>query len=233
VPAVLGVIGSILGRARPATTVLLVVLVLAAVVAPVDQARIHELPSLDKNIGFGLPFAALGTGYALSTVRAWLSRRRPRGELTAIVAIVALVLITLVAGRVQKVQFRGPGITVAQQIVTTLRHDYAGGTFILADGAARMEQYYLPAIPPERWIATFAPTRQQGARIASQICSGDISVVILRRSGQAYDHPYDRTIVRLLGSSRRYRLATVAGQGQFSTQVWTLRRPGPLPGGCL
>lgn len=229
-PAIAGVVVSIATRMPLTRTLFLSLLVLAAIIAPVEQARIHQLPSLDKNLGFGLAFAAVGAGYALST---GVTQRRSWGRLGSTMMVIALTLILLVAGRLQKVQFRGPGITVADQVVTAIRRDYSPGTFIVSDGAARMEQYYLPAIPLARWIATFAPTPAQSARIANLICSRHVSVVVLRKKGNAFARPYDLTIIRMLHRGRRhYRLVTAATQGAFSTQVWTLGRPALRTGDC-
>jgi len=232
VPAFLGIIIALVRRESPARTLLLVLLMLGALFAAADQARIHQLSSLDKNLGFGLPFAALGAGYALSVGWLVVAQRWRWGGIAAMAACVALLLGTVIAGRLQSVQFRGPGVATADEVVTAVRTDYVPGTYVLSDGAARMEQYYLPSIGSRWWVGTFAPTPQQNARIAGLVCSGQVSVVVLRKSGSAYDHPYDLTILRMLAHAERYRLGTVASQGNYSTQVWKLADPGRTrPGG--
>ena len=60
-----GVLLSIVLRARFCVTALLLLLVLGAFIAPLDQAHLGQLGSLDKNMGFGLPFAAIAAGYAM------------------------------------------------------------------------------------------------------------------------------------------------------------------------
>jgi hypothetical protein len=219
-PALLGVAVSIATKRPLAVTFFLGLLVLAGLLAPIDQARIHQLTSLDKNIGYGLPFAALGAGYALSAGRAWLARRTARGRQVATAAIVVLVAAVPVSGSLEKVQFDGPEIAVISKVVTAIGRSYRTGTFVLSDGAARVEQYYLPAIPPHSWIATFRPTPEQRLRIADQIRCGQVSVVVLSKAGHTYGHPYDLTIIQLMGRSDRYRLATVASQGASSIDVW-------------
>jgi hypothetical protein len=231
VPAVLGVAVSVLRHRPRALTLFLCLLVLAGLLAPIEQARIHQLPSLDKNLAFGLPFAALGAGYALGEGRAWLARGWRWGPRAATIAAAALVLAVLVSGRLEGIQFRGPGIAVAAQVVNAIRHSYRYGTYVVSDGAARMEQYYLPAIPRASWIGTFSPNAEQETRIADQIRCGLVSVVVLRRSGDSYNHPYDLKILRLLTSSARYRLATVASQGAYRTDVWQMQSSGPGSGG--
>jgi hypothetical protein len=86
-----------------------------------------------------------------------------------------------------------------------------------------MEQYYLPAIPPAAWVRTYTRSAGQRLLLADQIRSCLISVAVFRRGGAS--HPYDPTVMRWLRQAGRYRLATVAASGAYSTAVWTLQ-PG-------
>jgi 4-amino-4-deoxy-L-arabinose transferase-like glycosyltransferase len=227
----LGVIVSVLRRRPPALTLFLCLLVLAALLAPIDQARIHQLPSLDKNIGFGLPFAALGAGYALGEGRSWLGRRRTWGKLAAAITAAVVLLAVLVSGRLEGVQFRGPGIAEARKIVAAIRHGYRPGTYVISDGGARMEQYYLPDIPPGRWLGMFASNAAQRQRIARDIKCGQVSVVVLRKSAGRFDHPYDRTVARMLAGRARKK-PTVVTQGKYSTDVYATHGPARRLGSC-
>jgi len=231
-PALLGVAVSIVTKRPLAVTLLLGLLVLAGLLAPIDQARIHQLTSLDKNIGYGLPFAALGAGYALSAGRAWLARRKAWAQQVAITAIVVLVAAVLVSGNLEQVQFRGPEIAVTSKVVTAIGRSYHSGTFVLSDGAARVERYYLPGIPPPSWIGIFRPTSQQRLWIADQIRCGLVSVVVLSKAGHTYDHPYDQTIIQLMDRSVRYGLTTVARQGGSSIDVWKMEHAPRGARGC-
>src|SRR5262249_31271113 len=139
-PAVAGVLVSFLTRRPPTMTLFLALLVLAAVLAPVEQARIHQIGSLDKNMGYGLPFAAIAAGYTLSAGWDLLAGRGSRGELAATAAVAIVVLAVLLSGRFAKVQFRGQGMASAIQVVTAIRHNYRPGTLILSDDASRVEQ---------------------------------------------------------------------------------------------
>jgi Dolichyl-phosphate-mannose-protein mannosyltransferase len=224
-PAILGTFIALARREPLPRTLLLGLFAMAGVLAAVDQARIHQLSSLDKNLGFGLPFAALGAGYAVSAGRRWAAQRFRWGNKAAVVACVALVLATLIAGRLQKVQFRGQGIRTAGEVVAAVRKDYVPGTYIVSDGAARMEQYYLPSIGSRWWVGTFTPTPRQNAAITGLICSGQVSVVVLRKNPAGYDHRYDLKIIAMLARSGLFRPATVTSQGSYSTQVWKLTDP--------
>jgi 4-amino-4-deoxy-L-arabinose transferase-like glycosyltransferase len=232
VPALLGVAVSIVTKRPLAVTLFLGLLVLAGLLAPIDQARIHQLTSLDKNIGYGLPFVALGAGYALSAGRAWLAQRKAWGRQVATTAIVVLVAVVLVSGSLEKVQFRGPEIAFISKVVMAIGQSYRSGTFVLSDGASRVEQYYLPAIPPHSWIGTFKPTSEQKLRIEHQFRCGLVSVVVISKAGHTYGHPYDLTIIQLMDRSDRYRLTTVASQGASSIDVWKMERAPHAARGC-
>jgi 4-amino-4-deoxy-L-arabinose transferase-like glycosyltransferase len=226
IPAVLGVVVSVVRRNPPQVTVLLALLVLGALIAPLDQVHLRQLGSLDKNMSFGLPFAAIAAGYAISTVTEWAGERFPAGRFAASISGACLVLLALIVGRLQPVQFRGPSSAVAAKLVSAVGKSYQRGTYILSDGAARMEQYYLPQIPADMWIGIFDPSAAQRARIQAQICAGRVSLVILKMDRGSYDHAYDYQVRKLIGRIRRYKLDVTAGGGHYTTQVWQLGPDG-------
>jgi 4-amino-4-deoxy-L-arabinose transferase-like glycosyltransferase len=231
-PAMAGVAVSLLNRRPPTMTMFLGLLVLAAVLAPIEQARIHQLGSLDKNMAYGLPYAAIAAGYALGAGWNWLAHRGSLSELAATAGVAIVVLAVLLSGRFAKVQFRGQGIASASQVVTAIRDSYRPGTLILSDGASRVEQYYLPAIPPSAWMRAYTHTAQQKTRIADQIRSCLVSVVVLRMNGRGHDQPYDPAIVRLLDQTDSYQLAAVAAYGGYRTAVWKMSSDQLSPRGC-
>lgn len=222
-PAMAAVMVSIITRRPPAMSVFLGLLVLASVLAPIEQARIHQVASMDKNMAFGLPFAALGAGYALSAGSRWLAQRHARGGVIGAAAVIVVVLAVMLSGRYAKIQFRGQGIAVVTQLVTAIRQSYRPGTLVLSNGTSRVEQYYLPAVPPSAWVRAYAHTAQQRTRLADQIRSCLVSVVMLRMSGRTYDQPYDPAVVKLLDRANSYQLATLATYGSFRTAVWQLK----------
>ena len=132
--AAAAVIISIVTREPIPVTGILLLFVLGGILAPVNQARIHELTSLDKNMGFGLIFPPLAAGYAVQTAikhgHAWI----PAGRLACVVSASAAILLLLVLGRLQHVQFRGPSIQLADQIVSAIKRGYRPDTYIIATG---------------------------------------------------------------------------------------------------
>lgn len=221
VTAGVGVVLSV--RAAPLwVTLLLALFLVAGLIAPLNQARIHELTSLDKNMGFGLVFPVLAAGYALEAAVNRLSPRFAGGMLTCGVTAAVLVLLALVAGRQQHVQFRGPSTLTANEVVTAIRHDYKQNTYIVTPGAGRTEQYYLPSIPSRLWLGVFAPNAATQARLRQRICAGQVSLVLMRLVHGKYDRPFDSTLRALIDQPGRYNLAENAGKGPYITQVWKL-----------
>ncbi len=108
--AIAGIWVSVVKKMPATATAFLCLLLAAALIAPIEQARLHQMASLDQNMSFGLPFAALGAGYALGGWRQWLGRRRYWGKIIATVAAVGTVITMLIVGRAERVQFRGPGV---------------------------------------------------------------------------------------------------------------------------
>lgn len=206
-------------------TGILLTLVLASMVAPLDQARIHELTSLDKNMGFGLIFSALAAGYAVGLLVDRLPARFPFGRIICCASGAALILLVIILGREQRIQFKGPGIQAAKTIVTTISHRYVHNTYIIASGDSRMEQYYLPQIPLSAWMGVFTPDGGARAKFQGRICAGRVSLVVMRLVHGSYDHPYDYQLRSLLAHTHKYELAVKAGRGPYITQVWRLRVP--------
>jgi 4-amino-4-deoxy-L-arabinose transferase-like glycosyltransferase len=216
--AIAGVWASVVKKMPASATLFLVLLVLAALVAPIEQARQHQLTSLDENMGFGLPFAALGAGYALGAWRQWLGRQRHWGKVIATTAAVVTVLMMLIVGRIEGVQFRGPGSENAHKIALAIANNYAPHTFVLVDGSPRTDQYNVPSVPPQSWLTSSDPSVQT----IFNICDGRVSVIVLHPSGQSDSNPADVQI-EVLAHSMGKRMA-IAGSGDHVTEVWALHQ---------
>jgi 4-amino-4-deoxy-L-arabinose transferase-like glycosyltransferase len=216
--AIAGVWVSMVKRMPATATAFLCLLVIGALIAPILQARVHQMSSLDQNMSFGLPFAGLGAGYALGGWRKWLGRRRYWGKVIATVAAVGTVITMLIVGRAERVQFRGPSVAVAQQVATAVKNNYQPGTMILVDGNDETDRYYLPSIPEDKWIATTSAATGPSPQMYARICTGQVSIVILRITGEQFDSPTDEVIAPLL--RRMFSRKTVAGKGDRKTMVY-------------
>lgn len=220
VPGVLSVAVSVVRRNPLPVTGLLVLFVAAALIVPVDQARIHQITSLDKNLGFGLPFAALAAGYAVSAGIEWLIQAHGLNPLAGYAGAFALVLLALVAGREQSVQFRGASAHAAAAIVTAISRGYRPGTYILSNNTMRMEQYYLPGIPAPSWTLLRGSPTAQLSRFRPRICGGLVSLVVLRVPSSLVGRQGNPASPLL--SASPLRLAITVSQGRYTTQVWRL-----------
>jgi 4-amino-4-deoxy-L-arabinose transferase-like glycosyltransferase len=216
--AIGGVWASVVKRMPVSATLFLVLLVLAALVAPIVQARQHQLTSLDENMGFGLPFAALGAGYALGAWRQWLGRQRHWGKVIATTAAVVTVIMMLIVGRIEGVQFSGPGSGNARKIALAIARNYTRGTFVLVDGSPRTDQYNVPSVPPQSWLTSSAPALQT----ISQISNCQVSVIVLRPTGQGASSSADVQITEL--AHHMFRRMAIAGSGDHATEVWALQQ---------
>jgi len=97
VAAAIAVIVHIIWDRQSLSRTLLCALLAAAVtLAPLDQARIHTLTSLQKHVDFGAWFAAIAVGYLLSRVLP-AARNRAVASLTLLAATAALSAVTMVS----------------------------------------------------------------------------------------------------------------------------------------
>ena len=217
--AIGGVWASVVKRMPATATTFLVLLVLAALIAPIEQARVHQLTSLDQNMGFGLPFAALGAGYALGAWRQWLGWQRHWGKVIATTAAVITVIMMLIVGRVERVQFRGPGTVAAQTIASAIARYHKPQTYVLVDGSPRADQYNVPSVPPGRWLSSSDPE----VETITHICDLKVSVIVLRTAGLSAADLADPQLTSLVRTMFTRKAFT--GSGDHVTEVFVLN-PG-------
>jgi hypothetical protein len=137
------------GRAR---TWLLAVLTSAALLGPLEQARLHTLASLNKHVGLGAWFAAIAAGYAVDRFIAAAPAGRSRA-LTAGACVVALVYpAALGASQSKTFASDWPNASSFIAIFRPLA-DHGSGHLLVED--ASIARYYLPAGRQwQRWSST-------------------------------------------------------------------------------
>ena len=214
--ALAGIWVSLVKRMPATATMFLILLVLGAVLVPLDQARLHQITSLDENMGFGLPFAALAAGYALGAWRQWLGRQRHWGKIVATVAAVTTVITMLLVGRVERVQFRGPGTVVASSVWPLVASHYIKKSLILDNGSATTAEYYT-RIPPEDWRTFFGTPSDITRQMVKQKC---FSVVML----DAARAPSYARLLHALQHADYERLKTTP---EVSKRIWIWSLPLP------
>ena len=210
--AIAGVWASVVKKMPAMATAFLILLVLAALIAPIEQARVHQMTSLDENMSYGLPFAALGAGYALGAWRQWLGRQRHWGQVVATTAAVVTVITMLIVGRVERVQFRGPGVELASSVSYIIGQNWVSGTFVLDDSSPTTDQFYLTIIPPESWIRLY---HSQIKRTKEMLKQGCFSIVMLEAKNSALDKP-----VRAVLPKDHFRPLPAVGTSIHRITIW-------------
>src|ERR1700722_15178142 len=123
-------------------TLLLAVLAGGALLAPLEQARIHTLISLDKHADFGAWFAAIAAGYAIDQAAVKLRPVALRAAATA--AAGGAIAAVAIAGLPQAQALRASWPS-ATGFINALRPIVARTHGPLLIEASPLGEYYLPA----------------------------------------------------------------------------------------
>jgi hypothetical protein len=162
--AVCGVIISWAGRQGGTRTWLLALLAAAALLGPLDQARLHTAASLNKHVGLGAWFAAIAAGYTADKLIA----AAPAGRMRALSswACVTALIFPVVLGVSQSWVFstNWPNATAYIAILRPLA-DNSTGRLLVEDPS--IAEYYLPAGRQwQRWSSTRNIVQPSGASTA-------------------------------------------------------------------
>ena len=225
--AVGGIIASWAGRQDRARTWLLVVVTLAAILGPLEQARLHTAASLDKHVGLGAWFAAIAAGYAVDRfIGAAHGERKTRNFVLAACVLALAFPVALGASQSWSFSTDWPN---ADSFVAILRplvsHD--NGRLLVEDPS--IPEYYLPAGSDwMRWSSTRnivlptgrstgGPSQAAGVvgpgnagTFAAYIAEGYFSLVALNyQDTTALDH----SITTALRRNRHYHIVQVVPYG--------------------
>ena len=225
-----GTVMMLLDRKPLPLRLLVVLLVGAALLVPIEQARIHTLTSLDKHVTFGAWFAAIAAGYAVDAVIS-RSRFKVLEWTTTAVALVLLVpAAQLGAAQARAIFGTWPNSTA---LVATLRQILPGTSGpILDDNTRAVAGYYLPQAGDEwyRWSNDTSLRLPDGKSLsapvsetldpsfyADRVRAGYFSVVILGFSAAA---TFDHQVLPALAANRHYHLLTSVPYGGHESEVW-------------
>lgn len=208
-----------------------IVLTGTALLAPIEQIRIHTETSLFKHIGFGLFFAAPLAGAGLARITGDHFRRAQVG--------IAVWGAALVLGMVQAGDLFHAWPS-SQLFVQDMSHYLRPAAHYLVE-VDEVPIYYLRRYPdaqPDQFTSTYYisyPTRQ------GRVLTGTAGYLAAIKAGYfqviAYNGQVtpalDLTIGRALRSSPRYRLAAAIPNGDDSVTyyVWVRRSPSHPPAG--
>jgi hypothetical protein len=150
--AVCGVVASGVRRERRARTWLLAVCTVAALLGPLDQARLDTVASLNKHVGLGAWFAAIAAGYAVDCFITAAHARRNQ-LLTCGACVVALAFpVSLGASQSEAFSTDWANSTAFVAILRPLV-DNSSGRLLVEDPT--IAEYYLPAGSQwQRWSST-------------------------------------------------------------------------------
>jgi len=150
--AVAGVIAAWVKRPGRAQTWLLAVVTIAAILGPLEQARLHTAASLNKHIGLGAWFAAIAAGYAVDRFITSASAGRTR-NLTCAACLLGLVFpLSLGIDQSHTFSTNWPN---SASFIAILRPLVASGNGRLLVEDPSIAEYYLPAGSQwERWSST-------------------------------------------------------------------------------
>jgi len=211
----------------------LIVLTLAAIVVPVEQARLHTLTSLDKHVALGAWFGAVAAGYAMAKVLTFLRSGpvRVAGQATAAAAVLVLAVI----GAEQATALYGWANVTA--FVSALRPlaEHSSGPMLIEDPAPA--RYYLGSqVPWQRWSSTASimmpigshhhiagvSTSGKAGPYLRLIASGYFSVVAL----DYHSGSLDWQLTAAMKYSHRYRLVSQVRYGKGRYVIWVARVQG-------
>jgi 4-amino-4-deoxy-L-arabinose transferase-like glycosyltransferase len=221
---VLAVLGALLAARRTAPEKLqLAVLVVAGLLVPAEQARLHTAVSLQKHVVFGAWFAAIAAGYAMAR----LSRVDP-GRGWAPVMALPIAASTLFGSMAQAASLFQvwPSSTGVVRDLRSAVHAHAGN-YLAED--YDVEAYYLRAdVPWQRWSSTYyfsyPGTLPGGPSYAAAISSHHFSLIILDFGDTA------ATDVQITADMRRAGgYYVLARAGRFT--IWASREHVPSGGG--
>jgi 4-amino-4-deoxy-L-arabinose transferase-like glycosyltransferase len=217
--AVLGAVLAVRGEARG--KLLPAILLVAALLAPAEQARLHTTVSLQKHVVFGAWFAAIAAGYAMARLS-----RVDHGRGWAAVMALPIAASTLFGsmGQASSLYRVWPN---SAAVVTAIREEIHShpGNYLAED--YDVEAYYLRAdVPWERWSSTYYfryPGALPGApSYQAAISSHYFSLVILCFGDTAAT---DRQITADMRHAGGYYV--LARAGRFT--IWASRKSGPAP----
>jgi 4-amino-4-deoxy-L-arabinose transferase-like glycosyltransferase len=212
---VLAILGAVLAfRSEARGKILPAVLAVAALAAPVEQARLHTTVSLEKHVVFGAWFAAIAAGFALARI----SRVDPGRGWAAVMALpIAASTLFGSMGQAAALDHVWPNSAAVVSVLRTAIRSHPG--HYLAEDYD-VEAYYLRAEAPwPRWSSTYYfsyPGARPGApSYAAAIDRHYFSLVILDFGDTAAT---DREITADMRRAGGYHV--VARAGRFTVWGW-------------
>jgi hypothetical protein len=207
----------------------------AALLVPLEQARIHSTTSLDKHVDFGAWFAAVAGGYAVDRILSFLRSESARALMAGALTII-LVPIAAVGATQARQFFAWPNATAFLRAFRPLAEHSSGPMLVETSSVA---EYYLPGISWQRWSSTFSITTPAGQSVAydthnitgngepsvyhQYISDNYFDLIALNYSAGGFS--LDGMITKWLRNDPEYRIAASVPYGSGYYTIW--RRISP------
>ena len=216
--AILGIIASALTREHFSQTCLIAVMTVSLLIVPVDQARLYQTASLDRNLSLGVSIGALAAGYGLCYASAFLEKHL-QGNLPTLRALWVLPIVIMMA---VGAGFHWQGISTREvQVSAYIKRIYVPGTFIAAlhGGAVNVLKLELPKVPRNAWVYTGEH------RFPALVARHQVSLVIL--DYWAKKPAAEAGMIGMLQRSPGWVLLREFGHGEHALQLWQYKYPHP------
>jgi 4-amino-4-deoxy-L-arabinose transferase-like glycosyltransferase len=226
----LGALLVLFDRRPLALRLLFVLLAGAALLVPLEQARIHTLTSLSKHVAFGAWFAAIAAGYAAEVVIRWARHRLLQGTAIAVCAVLLIPAMRLGETQAKGIFATWPNSTALMAKLRQLLPGTSGP--ILDDNNRAVAEYYLPKEGDEwyRWSTGSSLRLPDGkslnvpvgeiltpATYIDRIKEGYFSVVVLTFTSSVV---LDHDIEPALAANSHYHLVAEVPFGKRYSQIW-------------
>jgi 4-amino-4-deoxy-L-arabinose transferase-like glycosyltransferase len=199
-------------------TALLGVMTASLLVVPVDQAHLHDISSIDRNLSIGLPIGAIAAGIGVVSVIGLLHHDKTRVLWVAPIAAMLVVGLLFPWQAIRK----GGALTREAHEAALVEHHYRPHSYIGAvhgGDVNALELLLSGKIPEQAWVFTTARSRFMPLFREHKI--SEIVVFYWRRKPQV-----ETQILRLLRRTPGWVLLKSFGKGQTQKQVWIYRGRG-------
>jgi hypothetical protein len=197
-------------------TILLAVMTSGLFITPIDQARLHQLYSLDRNLSFGVPLGALaaacGVAYCIQLAEGRLAR--PWVWRTAGVLVIAGALVL-------SLQYPWQGASASAgrrdvRLAALVQQYYQPGTYVAdVHGGDNTLRLLLPGISTREWVP------ETSSRFPALMREHKFSVAVVE---YWWAHP-DRTaaLLALLHRTPGWQVVHSFGGSKVIAQLWVNR----------
>jgi Dolichyl-phosphate-mannose-protein mannosyltransferase len=236
--AVLGTLVSLVSLRRKTLTgaqvVTLALLLVAGLLAPANQLRIHTLVSLNKHVDFGASFAAIPAGFLLAKIVQLLGGSFRTSRVRYVLAVMVIAPAALV-----------PSNITGSRVATGLHDAWPDSTAMIAALKPLVHKgndkylveddyvaaYYLPSIKPWQWQDTYSTTYYDAGTRTEITGVAAFKTAILAHEYKVIVLDYDDTTATddaITGSilkaeyKRVARIPVTYGTHKVTYSIWTL-----------